>query len=180
MKEFIESSIRFKFDEEYWDIYQYDVNGGDFRKNVHLSETKGVDFIGVYNNNTLILFEIKSFKGFGNQLSVQNRLLNSMEELSTEVAQKVRDTVAAVAGFNRTIKTPFWQKSEEIISNVHKQLMIIAWIEEDITKQKKNEMSTRLMKLKQKLNWLTTDIYIENIKEIHSIFDGFNASSIQT
>jgi len=147
MKEFIESSIRFKFDEEYWDIYQYDVNGGDFRKNVHLSETKGVDFIGVYNNNTLILFEIKSFKGFGN---------------------------------NRTIKTPFWQKSEEIISNVHKQLMIIAWIEEDITKQKKNEMSTRLMKLKQKLNWLTTDIYIENIKEIHSIFDGFNASSIQT
>jgi hypothetical protein len=56
--------------------------------------------------------------------------------------------------------------------------MIIAWVEEDITKQKKNEMSTRLMKLKQKLNWLTTDIYIENIKEIHSIFDGFNASSV--
>ena len=178
MKEFIESSIRFKFDEEYWDICQYDVNGGDFRKNVHLSETKAVDFIGIYNKRTLILFEIKSFKGFGNQLSVQNRLLNNMEELSTEVAQKVRDTVAVVAGFNRTIKTPFWQKSEEIISNVYKQLMIIAWIEEDITKQKKNEMSTRLMKLKQKLNWLTTYIYIENTKEIHIQLDGFNSSRI--
>jgi hypothetical protein len=178
MKEFIESNIKFEFDERNWDICQYDASSSDFRNKVHLSETKAVDFIGVYNNKTLILFEIKSFKGFGNQLSVQNRLLNSMDELSTEVAQKVRDTVAVVAGFNRTIKTPFWQKSEEIISNVNKQLMIIAWVEEDITKQKKNEMSTRLMKLKQKLNWLTTDIYIENIKEIHSIFDGFNASSV--
>jgi penicillin-binding protein-related factor A (putative recombinase) len=79
MKEFIESSIRFEFDERNWDICQYDASSSDFRNKVHLSETKAVDFIGVYNNKTLILFEIKSFKGFGNQLSVQNRLLNSMD-----------------------------------------------------------------------------------------------------
>jgi len=104
---------------------------------------------------------------------------DSMEDLSTEIAQKTRDTVAVVAGFNRTINTSLWQESEEIVSNIKKQLIVIAWIEEDVTKQKKNEMSTRLMKLKQKLNWLTTDIYIENINERHIFFDGFTASRIE-
>lgn len=180
MKEFVESKIKFQFDEENWSICHYDAIGGDIRKNLNLTETKAVDFVGVYNNKSIVLFEVKSFRGFGNQISVQNKLNNSMELLSTEVAQKVRDTVAVVAGFNRTIKTPFWTKSEEIISNVNKHLMVIAWIEENNTKEKKAERGTRLRKLKQKLSWLSPefDIYIENIKERHIMFDGFSAITI--
>lgn len=178
MKEFIESKILFQFEDENWDICQYDALNGDFRKRVHLNETKAMDFIGVYNKKTVVLFEIKSFRSYGDQTTVQNRLHNSMEELSAEVAQKARDTIAVIAGFNRTIKTPFWQKSEEIISNANKHLIVVAWIEENYTKQKKMEMGTRLQKLKQKLNWLTSEVYIENIKERHFEFEGLKASLI--
>jgi len=180
MKEFVESKIKFQFDEQYWNVLQYDAITSDFKKYVHLSGTKAVDFVGIYNQNTIVFFEIKSFRGFGSNVNVQNRLQGSMEELSTEIAQKVRDSVSVIAGLSRTIKTPFWAESEGIISNVNKQLMIIAWIEENNSRQKKAEMGTRLRKLKQKLSWLSSDsdIYIENIRERHIMFDGFSAINI--
>lgn len=180
MREFVESKIRFQFDEQNWNVIQYDAIDGDFRKYVHLSCTKAVDFIGIYNQYTIVFFEIKSFRGFGNNAEVQDRLQGSMEELSTEIALKVRDTVSVIAGFNRTIASPFWTKSEEIISNANKCLMVIAWIEENNTRQKKVEMGMRLRKLKQKLSWLSSDseIYIENIRERHIMFDGFNAITV--
>lgn len=178
MKEFIESKIKFQFDEQNWNVLQYDAIDGNFRKHVHLAGTKAVDFVGIYNQNTIVFFEIKSFRGFGNDAKVQNRLQDSMEELSTEIAQKVRDTISVIAGFNRTIATPFWTESEEIISNGNKHLMVIAWIEENNTKQKKAEMGTRLSKLKQKLSWLSSDIYIENVKDCHLKFDGFSAINV--
>jgi len=66
MKIFIESNIQFEFDEEHWEICQYDAANGDFRKNIRLSETKAVDFLGIYKKKSIILFEIKSFRGFKN------------------------------------------------------------------------------------------------------------------
>lgn len=178
MREFIESKIRFEFDEQNWNIIQYDASNGDFRKYVHINETKAVDFVGIYNSNTLVLFEIKSFRGFGNDAIVQNRLQNGMEELSTEIAQKVRDTISVIAGFNRTLSSPFWSESEEIISNANKQVMIVAWVEETKNRTKKVEMGTRLRKLKQRLSWLSPYIYIENVKERHISFEGFSAANI--
>ncbi len=181
-RRYIESGITFEFDEKNWNVCQYDATDGDYRKNVHLSETKAVDFVGIYNKNSIVFFEIKSFQGYGRQTAVQNRLSNSMEDLSTEIAQKVRDTVAVIAGLNRTVPLNlFWKESEQIIFDKSKQIIIIAWIEEDFTslsltekKRRKSNLSTRKDKLKQKLSWLTSDVYIENIRERNFNFEGFN------
>ena len=183
MKQYIESRITFEFDETNWNICQYDVTDGDYRKSVHLSETKAVDFVGIYNEKSIVFFEIKSFQGYGREKDVKERLDNSMENLSIEIAQKVRDTVAVIAGLSRTVpQNPFWKESEKIISDKNKQIIIIAWIEEDIArlsaiekKRRKTNASTRNGKLKQKLSWLTPLVYIENIKEQHLSFDGFKA-----
>ncbi|MDR1983965.1 MAG: hypothetical protein LBQ28_03980 [Prevotellaceae bacterium] len=180
MKQFMESNINFHFDETYWNICNYDAIDGDYRKNVHLPETKAVDFVGIYQQNSIVFFEVKSFRGYGNQTNVQSRLNNSMEELSTEIARKVRDTVAVIAGLNRTVKhNPFWRETEAILSDsndIGKPIMVIAWVEEDHSKQNKTEMVTRLNKLKQRLSWLTSAVYIENVKEQYFKFEGFEAN----
>ena len=44
--------------------------------------------------------------------------------------------------------------------------------------KKKNEMSVRAEKLKNKLGWLTTNISIDNIREQHFKFDGLNVNAV--
>jgi len=183
MKTFTESNLIFSFDEKNWDILKYDQDPKYIEISNALEGTKAVDFLGFYNTNTLVLFEVKGFRGYGSQKSVIDRLSDGMEVLTQEVAQKVKDTVAAIVGISRNMQTQdtIWKKAAmQILQN--KNLMIIAWIEEDLNNKvlkdrKKTEMSVRTDKLKNKLAWLTTLIAIDNIRERHFSFDGFTVNS---
>jgi hypothetical protein len=183
MKTFTESNLIFSF-EENWNIIQYDKDPKYLTISNALEGTKAIDFLGFYNTSVLVLFEVKGFRGYGSQKSVSDRLADGMEVLTTEVAQKVKDTVAAIVGISRNEKTKgnFWEKTaNQIVHN--KDLMIIAWIEEDLNskalrERKKNEMSVRAEKLKNKLGWLTTNISIDNIREQHFKFDGLNVNAV--
>lgn len=180
--EYIESQLKFEFLTENWTTIKYDDNQDYLKVSNSLQGTKAIDFLGFYNENSLVLFEIKSFRGFGYQDSTERRIANGMEELSTEIAQKVRDTVAVIAGLSRNsqeISDSLWNKSAKHILMKNKQLIIIAWIEEDANKRTKNEMSVRISKLKNKLSWLTNDIFIENVKYQHSSFEGLTISSLR-
>jgi len=180
-QEYIESELKFEFLNENWTTIKYDDNLDYLKVSNSLQGTKAIDFLGFYNENSLVLFEIKSFRGFEYQDSTQKRLANGMEELSTEIAQKVRDTVAVITGLSRNsqeINSSLWDKSaNHILKN--KQLIIIAWIEEDANKRTKNEMSVRISKLKNKLSWLTNEIFIENVKYQHTSFEGLTISSLR-
>ena len=96
MKTFTESNLTFSFDERNWDILKYDEHPKYIKITNALEGTKAVDFLGFYNTNTLVLFEVKGFRGYGSQKSVIDRLSDGMEVLTNEVAQKVKDTVAAI------------------------------------------------------------------------------------
>lgn len=184
MKTFTESNLIFSFDEEYWNLIQYDKDPKYTAIRDALEGTKAVDFLGFYNHSTLVMFEVKGFRGYGSQKSVNERLADGMEVLSTEIAQKVKDTVAAIAGISRNIPTQntIWEKAAtQILQN--KNLVIIAWIEEDLNSKslrdrKKQEMSVRARKLKNKLAWLTNDVSVDNIKERHFSFEGFTVKPI--
>jgi hypothetical protein len=179
---FTESNLTFSFDDENWNILKYDQEPVYLEISHALEGTKAIDFLGFYNSTALILFEVKGFRGYGSQKSVCDRLADGMEILSIEVAQKVKDTVAAIAGISRNIKTrdTIWAKAaNQIIQN--RELVIVAWVEEDLTNKsqrdrKKNEMSVRTLKLKNKLSWLTTNITIDNVKEQHFSFEGFTVT----
>ena len=131
------------------------------------------------------MFEVKGFRGYGSQKSVEDRLNDGMDILSTEIAQKVKDTVAVMFGISRNMKTPgtFCQKAaNHIIEN--KPLTIVAWVEEDLNNsalklRKKQEMSVRTAKLKTKLNWLTSEIIIDNIKDQYASFEGLTVSKLK-
>lgn len=186
MKIFTESNLTFSFEGENWEIIKYDDNPKYLRISDALEGTKAIDFLGFYNASTLVMFEVKGFRGYGSQKSINDRLAEGMEVLTTEVAQKVKDTVAAIVGISRNIqiRDTIWEKAaKQILQN--KELMIIAWIEEDLNSialrnRKKNEMSVRTDKLKKKLAWLTTNISIDNIKERHYSFEGFGVKSINS
>ena len=184
VKTFIESNITFSFDEENWNILKYDEDPKYTEICRSLEGTKAVDFFGFYNATNLVLFEVKGFRGYGSQKSVNDRLADGMEVLSTEVAQKVKDTVAAIVGIGRNIKIEdtIWEKAANHLILQHRNLIVVAWIEEDLTsksqrERKKNEMSVRTLKLKNKLSWLTTNITIDNVKEQHFAFEGFTVTS---
>jgi hypothetical protein len=182
--EFTESGLRFVFDETKWSIITpFDLEKDYQNVKNSLSGTKSVDFIGT-GKDTTCLFEIKSFRGYRDQESVQGRLANGADDLTTEVAQKVRDTLSCLlAGArNSTNKNQEWKKiCNTIMDAKHQRLLIIAWVEEDFetnTSQKriKVKMGIRKEKLKKKLSWLSKRVFIMNIKEYNGYFDGLSVS----
>lgn len=180
MKEFNESNLCFQFEEENWQVVKYDEENNYLEVSRKLQGTKAIDFLGIYNNKSLIFFEIKNFRGYGMQPKTQKRVASAMEDLSTEIAQKVKDTIAIICGINKNIsfdENNIWCQSAEYLFN-DKQIIVIAWIEEDDNKQVKAEMATRTDKLKQKLSWLTNYVYIDNVKANHLNFEGFKITSI--
>ncbi len=183
-KTFTESNLTFTFEETHWEILKYDEDPKYFEISNALAGTKAIDFLGFDNNTALVMFEVKGFRGYGSEKSVNARLAEGMEVLSTEIAQKVKDTVAAIAGISRNIQADntLWQKAaKQIIEN--KSVTIVAWIEEDLNSvalkaRKKNEMSVRAEKLKNKLKWLTTNIWVDNIKDQHAGWEGFAVMNV--
>ena len=179
---FEESRLRFEFDAQHWDMIQYDAHPDYKFISGKLQGTKAVDFLGFYHHH-LVMFEVKNFRGYGNQGSVGQRVSNGMEELTTEIAQKVRDTVALITGLGRSEKNDFWKKVFRHIAE-NRSITIIAWVEEDtkgiLKKRKKNEMSVRQAFLAKKLHWLTVpgSIAIDNVKEQHFHFEGFSISPV--
>ena len=169
--EFIESELRFVFDENQWNIVTQFDGEKDYKKvKDHLKGTKAIDFLGT-TDNKIFFFEMKGFRGYQNQTSVKERLADNAEDLTTEIAQKVRDTLACLlAGArNSTNKSDAWQECCKIITESHKPLIIIAWIEEDtpnetMRKRLKVQNTVRRDKLAKKLSWLTKRVFIMNSK----------------
>lgn len=87
--EFTESNLKFVFDDSHWElITQFDKETDYLKVCRAVKETKSVDFIGVNNNGTTYLFEIKNFKGHERDQEVRDRLGCNAEELMTEILKK--------------------------------------------------------------------------------------------
>lgn len=171
---FEESNLKFTFHRNIWEVVKFDDDENiDYHKvSKNIQGTRAVDFIGILNSRSLYFFEIKNFRGHGNDPQSQIRLSHGAEKLTSEIAQKVRDSVACIVGASRnsTNRAQFWQDTLNIIKDNH-DFRIIAWIEEDTTtdsykiKYRKSVLTTRNSKLKNKLNWLCSRIFITSINE---------------
>ena len=156
---FEESNLRFKFDEDY-DLIKSDGNINFEKVKQYLQGTKDTDFLGFYQDRKVFLMEVKNFRG------VQPE---NIEELTNEVAQKLRDTVAIIAGASRnsTNETAFWQKLHKQIGKNEIEIFYVFWLEEDVivgNRQKKPRLSIISQKLKEKCKWLTTKISVQSIE----------------
>lgn len=182
MKEFKESALVFKFSDQ-WEVYQLD-NEADYRNKIckQIPETRSIDFIGFNEKENLLLFvEVKSFRGYGNRTNMQ-RLTGKHGDLTIEVAQKVRDSLATIMGGarNSTHLPDTWKKYVEHL-NRNGNLKVIAWVEldtstETLLQRAKTNMATRQKELRGRLTWLTSNVRILNTRNYNNEVEGMEVS----
>lgn len=158
----------------------------DYREKIckQVPETKSIDFIGFNDASNILLFvEVKSFRGYGNRTNRQ-RLTGESDDITVEVAQKVRDSLAAIMGGARhsTNLSDKWKKYIDHL-NKEKTLKVIAWVELDVStttllRRANVNMGTRKKELRKRLTWLTSDVQILNIQNYNNELEGMEVSPI--
>ena len=184
MKEFNESGLLFRFSDQ-WEVYQLDKEA-DYREKIckKVPETKSIDFVGFNESKNILLFiEVKSFRGYGDRTNIQ-RLTGENDDITVEVAQKVRDSLAAIIGSARhsTNLPDKWKKYIDHL-NKEKKLKVIAWVELDVStenllKRANFNIGTRRNALRKRLTWLTSDIQILNTKSYNNELEGMEVSVV--
>lgn len=184
MKEFKESGLVFRFDDR-WEVYQLDEEA-DYRQKIckQIPETRCIDFIGFNDADKILLFiEVKGFRGYGDKKNVQ-RLTGEKDDITVEIAQKVKDSLATIIGGarNSTNLPDVWKSHVEHL-NDNGNLKVIAWVELDVStenllRRAKTNMSTRRKELRKRLTWLTSDVDILNTRAYNNELEGMEVSLI--
>lgn len=160
MIRFEESDLAFEFGS-HWRVFQFDKHHDYQNMKDTLEETKGIDFLGIYDNRELYLIEVKNLRGY--RLENRDRLLKG--ELAIEVAQKVRDSLACIIGAHRTSSNPeFWQSYKRLLCDADASIKIVLWLEFDLPSHpqqaRKVRASVATNVFKQKLTWLTRRVLV--------------------
>jgi hypothetical protein len=173
---FDEGAIRFDFGPrwvvEKWDaspVYLrgvHTLNGtltgpaGDTRP----EGTKAVDFVGVLDEGTLYLLEVKDFRGHG----IENKR-RQLQDLPLEIGLKVRDTLAGLVGaYVKTGSPPWVERCGAALAARKHQVRVVAWIVDDPLRpneprgKRAARSSERTKQLRQKLGWLTQRVLVED------------------
>jgi hypothetical protein len=162
-----EGNLRFKFADTWSYLLKYDERdeGGkpklaEYRK-IHdaTNGAKAVDFIGVLDNDKLVFIEVKDFRGF----ETENKKRVATGELVTEIATKVRDTVAAIVGGYRTSmsdKNEYFEHYFDILSNKQKHIYMVLWREGHFRNPDKARYYNDAQVLKSKLSWLGSKTFV--------------------
>jgi hypothetical protein len=165
-----EDNLLFKFNDEFWScVLKYDDKDDKGRPmlaeylNVYKATfgCKAVDFIGILEQKNLVLIEIKDFRN--NETTNKVRVISG--ELSTEIATKVRDTIAAIVGANRTSETresDCFKQYFSLLASLKKEIYVVLWCEGEFSKQFKAANYNQIKDLKEKLSWLTKRVYVSN------------------
>lgn len=166
---FEESGLRFEFSPNHWSaLMQYDETKDFLKIRDAVPKTKGVDFVGIFQNNTLVLMEMKNFRG--SRIVNKPRVERGGDPLEVEFAQKVKDTVAGIAGGARNsthFKTE-WTLFLDLIKNEGKRVDAVLWLEEDFPppslpeKREKARRDVFLKNSKKGVAWLTGRVFLAN------------------
>ncbi len=158
-----EKNLEFEFNLE--NVIKFDETIFYNKKFDNLPNAKAVDFIG-YDKNKIVIIEVKDFSGY--EAENKNRLLIRKEDsLHTEVALKVRETLACLlsAGTfedDNDLK-PFIEKITKKINSKDIEIKIILFLEGEISKK---DLQSIKKKKKNDLRWLNGHVLVENTQQI--------------
>jgi hypothetical protein len=166
MSIFNESGISFDFGKG-WECIKFDEDNAYKRVSNNLKHTKGVDFIGIYNRQ-LVIIEVKNFSNYTFDVATKERLKYEGEKLMTEIAEKVRDSLACISAAARfsTNNPAFWKSINQLILDNSIKVKVVAWIEFDEGDRETKHAQIHVWRdtLKRKLKWLhAIDVSINNI-----------------
>jgi len=149
---------RFTFSDN-WVVFKYDDVTGDtgyasIKDNV--SGTKACDFLGVFEHSAAYLIEVKDFRGF----RIQNKKRLTTGELTAEVAQKVRDTLAGIiSGCRRRAGPHPWPELGHYLTSADQEIIVVLCLEDD-GRLDKSKMDVHKQSIKQKLSWLNAKVRV--------------------
>lgn len=101
--DFVEHALEFSFGSR-WNVIKYDEHRHGHERFKRIQGTRGADFVGQLDGNSLFLIEVKDFR------RARQKDRTGAEEKIADVALKSKDTVAGVIGAYRTSPDPGpWQ-----------------------------------------------------------------------
>jgi hypothetical protein len=159
---FDEEALHFEFDDT-WQVVQYDAEP-IFQQGIKkVQGTHDVDFVALRAGKQLFLIEVKDFRGY----RIQNKKRISNGELADLVAQKVRDTVAALVGARRCRPDDeTWRQLARALEPVH-EIRVVLWLEEDPPSGKRDiradsRLSILRKDIEKRLSWLDVRAVVES------------------
>ena len=167
-----ESDLNFDFSDAHWTcLLQFDKTRDFQNAQEALSGTKGVDFTGILENQSLVFIEVKNFRG--HRIETKPRIEGGDDPVWLEAAKKIRDSVSVVVGSarNSTHLKETWQRYLEIMGSEKRYIHFVLWLEQDLPaqaskakrKSEKNEIELR-RDLKKSLHWLTPRVDVANVQ----------------
>lgn len=158
-----EQNLLFTF-EDSWQVVKLDDHRA-YRSGLgKLAGSKAVDFLGIHQNQ-LYFIEAKDFRG--HRIENQQRLRSG--QLGTEIAQKVRDSVACIVAAHRQSGNSEWQPFLKILRDQRKLVKVVVWLEHDLPAdpytRNKDRASIATKEFKKKLRWLTTTVLVANMAD---------------
>lgn len=158
-----EGNLVFEFGDK-WRVLKFDEHPDYENISGVVNGTKGVDFVGIFNDQTLYFIEVKDFRGD----RIRNKDRISKGELVIEIAQKVRDSIACIIASSRTSnKADNLLPYAKFLCNQKKDIRVILWLEQYLPRNIYNKQiiikSVNRNTLKQKLKWLTSKVLVCSI-----------------
>lgn len=157
-----EGNLAFEFGKR-WSVFKLDEHQFYRKYMDKVDETKSVDFLGILDSKELYLIEIKDFRGH----RIENKEKLSTGSLSTEFAQKIKDSLACIiGGYRSSSNSEAWLPYKNLVCNKERKLKAILWLEHDLpnhSRQKeKVKASIQTKAFKTKLRWITTYVLVCN------------------
>jgi len=155
-----------------WFVFRYDETNFYQKKVKSLQRvidgiphgTKAVDVVGLHQHSSrdLLLLEAKDFRGY----RIENQRRIDSGEVATEVAMKVRDTVASLVGAARHAISEF--PAGEVVQAMEKgKISVVLWIEDDTFQDEartKVKLDALNKMLKRTLAWLHVRTFVLSSK----------------
>ena len=156
---FHERHLQFTFNDD-WSVIQYDQHR-DYRERIaKLQGSDAVDFVGTNRDSFLYLIEATDFRAY--RIENQNKVTGG--GLATEVALKVRDTIAGIVGAHHRGNEEEWGHVVRKLRAGEPPVHVVLWMEEDLPPgprgRRPNEASVLTNALKKRLDWLTPRVLV--------------------
>lgn len=165
-----EEDLDFAFDDGWAVCSQWDKESVYKALMGQVSESKGVDFVGLRDgpNGELFLIEVKDYRTSERTASTREKVDNGGAVLADIVAAKVRDTVAGLVGAARTERSAGWDACLKPLTE--RGVWVVLWIEHAgldprssspvQKKRAKVGAVTLLDNLKRRCRWLSARVAV--------------------
>lgn len=144
-----ESRLRFRFDDSWALMHQWDKTLAFIAGLGKLSSTSAVDFIGMHGSDPYFI-EVKNFRGY----RIDNKERLTSGELVAEIADKVRDTIAGLVwAMQREHRSTELESLLRYLFSVKSKCKVVLWLEEDL-QPRPADRSALAEAIKARLGWL--------------------------